>query len=89
MSCTVENNPGKNVLSATGKAWLTSVAIRHKDVGDVFVKLRCERPVPALEFDKRVILLIELFRFQTAQSISEIEILLLESLQFGSVSEER
>lgn len=89
MNSTIKTEPLQNDLSAFTKAWLANVVIRHKDIGNVFVSLSCERPVSATEFDKRVIKLVDRFRFQTAQSLSEIEILLLELLQLNVVTEER
>lgn len=89
MNLPVELIPQEHYLSTETKAWLANVVIRHKDVGDVFVRFSGERPVTSLELDKRVIKIVQRFRFQTAQSLAEIEVLLLEALQFRTMTEER
>lgn len=89
MNSPVELIPQEHYLSAETKTWLAHVVHRHKDVGDVFVRFSGEGPVTSLELDKRVIKLVQRFRFQTAQSLAEIEVLLLEALQFRTMTEER
>lgn len=81
--------PQENHLSAETKAWLAHVVLGHKDIGNVFVDSLSKGPVTSLELDQRVVKLVRCFRFQTAQSLAEIEVFLLEALQFRAVSEER
>ncbi len=89
MNTTEILRPQEHYLSAETKAWLAHVVLRHKDVGNFFVGSPSEGPVTSLEFDERVIKLVRCFRFQTAQSLAEIEVFLLEALQLRGVTEER
>ena len=83
----------QNRLDALGEAWLADVVVRLRDMsriagGELYLRVDAKHKGPIGNLDQRVATAIRKFLLQFSQSVCHAEVLLLESLELGVVSEE-